>query len=83
MRYARPPLGKMRFRRPVDPAIYWRGRDLKADKFGPICLGISQPYPYPGGAQDEDCLFVNVWAPANATAESKLPVWLFIQGGGK
>ena len=26
---------------------------------------------------------MNVWAPANATLESKLPVWLFIQGGGK
>lgn len=30
----------------------------------------------------EDCLFVNVQAPSNATEDSKLPVWLFIQGGG-
>lgn len=30
----------------------------------------------------EDCLFVNVFTPSNATAEAKLPVWLFIQGGG-
>lgn len=32
--------------------------------------------------QSEDCLFANVWAPANATTQSKLPVWVFIQGGG-
>ncbi|OQD82165.1 hypothetical protein PENANT_c023G06290 [Penicillium antarcticum] len=30
----------------------------------------------------EDCLFVNVWRPTNATPDSKFPVWLFIQGGG-
>lgn len=30
----------------------------------------------------EDCLFINVWRPTNATADSNLPVWLFIQGGG-
>jgi carboxylesterase type B len=30
----------------------------------------------------EDCLFINVWSPSNATVDSKLPVWFFIQGGG-
>lgn len=32
--------------------------------------------------KDEDCLFVNVWTPANASVLSKLPVWVYIQGGG-
>ena len=27
-------------------------------------------------------MFANIWAPSNATTNSKLPVWLFIQGGG-
>jgi carboxylesterase type B len=31
---------------------------------------------------DEDCLFLDVYAPANATTGSKLPVMVFIQGGG-
>ena len=31
---------------------------------------------------DEDCLFLDVYAPTNATADSKLPVMVFIQGGG-
>ncbi|KAJ2971950.1 hypothetical protein NUW58_g9289 [Xylaria curta] len=79
IRYARPPTKERRFRRPVEPKWQWLGRELKADAFGPICLGISQPYP--NVDQDEDCLFANVWAPANATVESRLPVWLFIQGG--
>ncbi|CAK9781589.1 alpha/beta-hydrolase [Cutaneotrichosporon oleaginosum] len=36
-----------------------------------------------GGPQayDEDCLFMTVYAPANATAESKLPVFVWIHGG--
>ncbi|GKT62252.1 para-nitrobenzyl esterase [Colletotrichum tofieldiae] len=31
---------------------------------------------------DEDCLYVNIFAPSDATPESKLPVMYFIQGGG-
>lgn len=31
---------------------------------------------------DEDCLFLDVFAPSNANKNSKLPVWFFIQGGG-
>lgn len=49
-------------------------------QFGPICLGIAQPTSDP--PKSEDCLFVNVFAPAGATTKSKLAVWLFIQGGG-
>ena len=29
----------------------------------------------------EDCLFANIFAPTNATLDSKLPVLFFIQGG--
>lgn len=31
---------------------------------------------------DEDCLFLDVYAPTNATTGSKLPVMVFVQGGG-
>ncbi len=30
----------------------------------------------------EDCLFLAVYAPRNATEGAKLPIMLFIQGGG-
>jgi len=36
----------------------------------------------PSSTQSEDCLFINVWGPTSATPESKLPVWIFITGGG-
>ena len=30
----------------------------------------------------EDCLFLNIWAPAGAAPEDKLPVIFYIHGGG-
>ncbi|KAL8370807.1 hypothetical protein RB595_000918 [Gaeumannomyces hyphopodioides] len=78
MRYARPPLGDLRWRAPVEPES--ERKPTRAKAFGPICLSTGASYPNSG--QDEDCLYVNVWAPADAAPDSKLPVWLFIQGGG-
>ncbi|ETS87996.1 hypothetical protein PFICI_01824 [Pestalotiopsis fici W106-1] len=78
MRYAQKPTGDLRWRAPIEPEQI-RG-DQEARHFGKVCLGISTILP--SSTQGEDCLFANVWAPANATADSKLPVLLFIQGGG-
>lgn len=36
----------------------------------------------PSSTAAEDCLFVNVFKPSNATEDSKLPVWIWITGGG-
>jgi para-nitrobenzyl esterase len=35
-----------------------------------------------GAAGSEDCLFLNVYAPAKVTAKSKLPVMFWVHGGG-
>ncbi|KAK3949756.1 Alpha/Beta hydrolase protein [Pseudoneurospora amorphoporcata] len=78
MRYAAPPLEDLRWRAPIEPEK--TDTVEKANQFGPICLRAGVGAPFPG--QDEDCLYVNVWAPANATEKSKLPVWVFIGGGG-
>ncbi|KAK4142146.1 lipase 1 [Dichotomopilus funicola] len=78
MRYAAPPLGELRWRAPREPVMVEGVQSAKT--IPPLCLGINRGYPSSG--ESEDCLFVNVWAPSNATQTSKLPVWLFIQGGG-
>ena len=48
-------------------------------QFGPICVGINET---PDASRGEDCLFVNVYKPSKATSRSKLPVWVYIPGGG-
>ena len=72
--FAAPPVGELRWR-PPEPVIGWEGvRD--ASESGPICVQN-------GGrnvTQDEDCLFLNVWAPRE-TAEPR-PVLFWIHGGG-
>ncbi|KAI4148808.1 MAG: hypothetical protein LQ340_004926 [Diploschistes diacapsis] len=47
---------------------------------GPICLATSQINLT--NTTSEDCLFLDVYAPSNATAGTRLPVFVFIQGGG-
>ncbi|MXZ70322.1 MAG: carboxylesterase family protein [Acidobacteria bacterium] len=72
--FAAPPVGDLRWRPPA-PVVSWTGvRDATAT--GPICVQN-------GGqdvTQDEDCLFLNVWAPRETT--ELRPVLFWIHGGG-
>lgn len=45
-----------------------------------FCVGANADASDP--TISEDCLFANVFTPSSATPASKLPVWVFIQGGG-
>jgi carboxylesterase type B len=76
--YAQPPTGDLRWRAP-QPAVAWRGvRDALA--FGNRCpASASTNGPR---SETEDCLFLNVQRPANARAGERLPVYLWIHGGG-
>jgi para-nitrobenzyl esterase len=75
--YAAPPVGSLRWQPPQPPAP-WTST-LQATAFGSECV---QDFPgFPSGGT-EDCLFINVWAPQNATAGAKLPVMVHIHGGG-
>jgi carboxylesterase type B len=61
-----------------DPVV---NRTLQqATEFAPTCLGLFGPTL--SKTVNEDCLYLDVFAPADATTDSKLPVWFFIQGGG-
>ena len=80
--FAAPPTGDNRWHAPR-PAIAWSGvRDASA--YGHDCMQL--PFPSdaaPLGTQPaEDCLVANVWAPAGARANGRLPVIVWIYGGG-
>ncbi|MBT1712396.1 carboxylesterase family protein [Fulvivirgaceae bacterium PWU5] len=76
--YAAPPIGELRWR-PPQPVKPWSDvRD--ASKFCADCP--QRAWPGSTATISEDCLFLNVWAPASATKKSKLPVMVWIHGGG-
>jgi para-nitrobenzyl esterase len=78
--YARPPVGELRWRAPR-PVERWVG-ERDAGQVGAICVqppangdnGVGPP------PMSEDCLTLNVWAPADR--EGPLPVMFWIHGGG-
>jgi para-nitrobenzyl esterase len=74
MPYAAPPVGDLRWK-PPQPAVKWSG-ERDATEFGASCTQTARL-----GREariSEDCLYLNVWAPANAR---KAPVMVWIHGG--
>ncbi|EMC97540.1 hypothetical protein BAUCODRAFT_147606 [Baudoinia panamericana UAMH 10762] len=78
VRYAAPPVGNLRFSAPQPPPA--ASGTQSAVAHGPTCLGTASGPPTK--TMSEDCLFLDVYAPSNATQSSKLPVFFFVQGGG-
>ena len=72
--YATAPVGDLRWRPPA-AAPGWTG-ERDASKAGPSCQ------PARDGSQVEDCLFANVTRPVGAKPGAKLPVLVWIHGGG-
>ncbi|KAI1642582.1 alpha/beta-hydrolase [Daldinia loculata] len=76
--YAKPPLGELRFA-PPEPYNNSRGV-INATTPAPACIQFLGSFDE-RTATSEDCLFLDVWAPASATPESKLPVKVWLYGG--
>jgi para-nitrobenzyl esterase len=88
LRYAEAPLGGLRFRAPKPYVEH--ASSVQAYKHGSPCPQLGHPF----GVSDappgeligsEDCLFLDVYAPrmsAEEAATAKLPVMLWIHGGG-
>ncbi len=79
--YAQPPVGELRWKRPVAAAKWTGVKDATA--FGSHCMQLplfdDMVFRDPGIS--EDCLTLNVWTPA-ADKKAKLPVMVWIYGGG-
>ena len=78
VRYAEPPLKDLRWRPPV-PVKPWLG--LKMCQIP----GPAAPQKLREGVQQylsEDCLFLNIWTTQVNKTEAKLPVMVWIHGGG-
>jgi para-nitrobenzyl esterase len=88
--YAAPPVGDLRWRAPK-PVVAWEGV-RKCDKFSsiavqgdsglnPFAIFYNKEFYTEKMPVSEDCLYLNVWTPAES-ASDKLPVMLWIHGGG-
>lgn len=79
--FAAPPVANFRWR-PPQPVAAWTGV-RPATAYGSDCMQL----PFPSDAAPlgtppaEDCLYLNVWTPAHS-AKEKLPVMIWIYGGG-
>lgn len=89
--YAKPPVGALRWAAPQEPEAWTTTRTTTA--FGPACSQYGRIYgPGANNRYDEtigttllqavgseDCLYLNVWRPANT--DENLPVIVFFHGG--
>ncbi|KAF2471200.1 alpha/beta-hydrolase [Lindgomyces ingoldianus] len=81
IRYAAAPIGDLRWKAPRTPPT--NKTTQSATNFGPTCPQVYPAVPnVPNVPGDEDCLFLNVYAPANTSKLGKLPVLVWIHGGG-
>jgi para-nitrobenzyl esterase len=82
--YAAPPLGDLRWRAPQKVEA-WKGV-YNADRLASECIQVLRRHNlnhyFGEEATSEDCLYLNIWTSADAKSGAKLPVVVWIYGGG-
>lgn len=85
--YAAPPIGRLRFAAPEAPES-WEGERI-CDRWANDSYKV--PFPPVGKSMvnykvdevySEDCLYLNIWAPADIEDDAGLPVMFFLYGAG-
>ncbi|KAJ5104178.1 hypothetical protein N7532_004707 [Penicillium argentinense] len=86
IRFAQPPIGNLRFRKPRTPPPTQDGIQDGRDRLFSsdcVCAAPSQvPFPGLNGTTwgTEDCLFLNVWVPEGVKAGDNVPVLYWMYG---
>ncbi|MEO8334769.1 MAG: carboxylesterase family protein [bacterium] len=80
--FAAPPVRDLRWK-PPQPAANWTGV-RPADRFADQCMQarVFGDMMFRNAGISEDCLYLNVWAPAAARPNAGLPVLVYYYGGG-
>ncbi|MDZ7629575.1 MAG: carboxylesterase family protein [Parvularculaceae bacterium] len=84
--FAAPPVGDLRWRAPR-PAANWTGVREALEGAG-VCPQIANVFNAVEGVKPgillgtEDCLYLDIYAPKDAAATARLPVMVWIHGGG-
>jgi len=78
IRFAGAPTGAFRWRSPESPVC--PTATVAANAYAPKCPQLNRATGEPEG--DEDCLALNVFAPKASFAGGRVPVMVFIHGGG-
>jgi para-nitrobenzyl esterase len=79
--YAKPPVGDLRWKAPVDPDPWCGVRDATT-ACSPCSQGVADKFWRPSHGEftgSEDCLYLDIYRPR--TLERKLPVFVWIHGG--
>lgn len=77
--FAEPPVGDLRFKMPTKVKNWEEVRDCTQKP--PMCLQYAFPFTNDLIGQ-EDCLYLNIFTPKPHEENARLPVMIFIHGGG-